>query len=290
MMTIENIKHFIAIVDYNGVNKAAGRIFISASSLTRSVQIIEATVNKKLFDRVGKNVLLNEDGEKFYQDSLKLIASYDSLIKFSDQKSDDLTGNFTIGASHFLCTKYLSKIILKLNQKYKNASFSVFSLDTSILIKKIHAGEIDMGLAFSPKKTFAIESEDFLAGELLLCGRKNHPLSDKPFSQVKKEINQYPATIHRPHDSVDRCDNHPMFLEHEIEPLIHTYWDSDLFAAELLTQTDYWTMMPDIIIEADNRLVKFNHPKKWSAPYEVKLIWNKSKPLTSLKEAILQER
>ncbi len=290
MITIENIKHFIAIVDYNGVNKAAARIFISASSLTRSVQIIETSVNKKLFDRVGKNVIINEDGKKFYQESLKLINSYEGLINFNDDSGSELTGNFTIGASHYLCTKFLSDIIFKINEKYKHANFSILSLDTSLLIKKIHAGEIDMGIAFSPKESFAIESETLFTGELVLCGRKGHPLSNKNFSQLKKEINKYPATIHRPHDSVDRCDNHPMFIEHSIVPTIQTYWDSDLFAVELLNKTDCWTMIPDIVVDADPRISKFHHPKNWSAPYEVKLIWNKNKPLANLKEAILQSR
>lgn len=286
MITLENIKHFIAIVDYNGVNKAASRIYLSASSLTRSVQIIETGIGKKLFNRVGKNVLLNEDGKQFYQEAMKLIANYDNLLNFSETLTDELTGNFAIGASHFLASHYLPSRLKKMNQTHKKAVFSVFALDTSLLIKKVHNGEIDMGVVFSPKESLSIESETLFTGTLYLCGRKNHPLMSKTFPQLKKEINNYPATIHRPHDSVERCDNHPAFLENDIVPQIETYWDSDLFAKEILAQSDAWSMMPDVVIDSDPRIAKFSHPKNWTAPYEVKLIWNKNKPLHALRNAL----
>jgi DNA-binding transcriptional LysR family regulator len=288
MISIENIRHFIAVVNSNGVNKAAEHIFISSSSLSRSVQIIEAELNQKLFDRVGKTIQLNKHGKKFYDDSLKLLAQYENLLKGEENFENELVGNYMIGASHFLCKTILAKKISALTKKYKNASFGIFSLDSSVLVKKIHLGEIDIGFAFSPKTSESIESQILFTGEMYLCGRKKHPLMGATFNEVKKKIDQYPAIMHRPTDSIERCDNHPVFKQYGIQPQIQTYWDSDFFALETLALDDSWSLLPDIVIDSDPEVMKFQHPKNWSAPYEVKIFWNKRKSLENLKNELLE--
>lgn len=287
MLTFENIKHFIGIVTYDGINKAAERLFISPSSLSRSVQIIETELGHKLFDRIGRTLQLNAQGREFYDKSLGLISQYDQLFKVESHLEKELVGNFTIGASHFLCKSLLAKKISALAKKYKNATFGVVSLDSSTLVKKIHAGELDMGISFSPKDSDIIESQTIHSGQLYLCGRKKHPLSGAPFTEVKKTISDYPAIMHRPSDSIERCDNHPAFKQYNLRPDIQIFWDSDFFALETLHQDDYWSLMPDLIIDSDSRIVKFNHPVNWNAPYEIKLFWNKKKSQENLKKAFL---
>jgi len=38
---------------------------------------------------------------------------------------------------------------------------------------------------------------------------------------------------------------------------------------------NYWSLLPDIIIENEKNLNSFKHPREWQASYTVKLIWNK---------------
>lgn len=288
MLSLENIRHFIAVVEYSGINKAAERIFISPSSLSRSIQIAEREINKKLFDRVGRVIKLNEAGKEFYQKSQQLIAQYESLLIGNSSSKSELIGHFSIGASHFLSKHILAKKMNTLSKNHPRASFSVYSYDSSVLIKKIHMGEVDIGITFSLTPTELIESELLFNGQLFLCTKKKHPLAGKPFSEIKKTISNYPAIIHRPTDSIERCDNHPMFKEYNILPNIQLYWDSDFFALQALQDGNCWSMLPDIVIDSDSKVEKLNHSKNWNAPYEVRLFWNKKKPVQVLKEELLK--
>ncbi len=94
--------------------------------------------------------------------------------------------------------------------------FCIFSFDSQILMKKLHSGEIDIGIAFSPKLSESLESRTLSTGQLYLCGGKNHVLAKDPFSVVKRKISALPAIIHRPSESIERCDNHPMFKKYKI--------------------------------------------------------------------------
>lgn len=288
MITIENLKHFVAVVNNNGINRAAEQMFISPSSLTRSIQIIETEVAFLLFDRIGRSIQLNKQGLKFFEETKEVLAKFEGLLTNQDLDSKALFGHYMIGGSHFLCKHILAKVLSGLSSKYKNATFGVYSYDSSILIKKIHIGEIDMGVSFSLKTSASIDSEFLSSGQMYLCGSKKHPLANAPFSEVKKYLSDYPAIMHRPSESVERCDNHPVFKTHGIHPKIQLYWDSDFFAMDVMASDNSWSLLPDIVIDSDPRLVKFKHPKNWSAPYDLRVFWNKRKPNDILKTAFLE--
>lgn len=289
MITIENLRHFLAVVDHHGVNRAAEHLFISSSSLTRSIQMIETDKKVSLFNRVGRTLSLTREGEALFQEAREVVSKFDALLSEHTLKGPDLSGHYLIGASHFLTKYLLPEKLNRISQQFKNATFGIYSFDSSILIKKIHLGEIDFGISFGLKTENVVESELLSSGQLYLCTRKDHPLAQMSFAEVKKKISSYPAVMHRPVDSFDRCDNHPVYKEHGIKPNIQLYWDSDFFALDVLAKSDSWSLMPQVVIDSDPRVVKLAHPKNWDAPYEIKLLWNSRKSNEVLKKAFLEE-
>lgn len=287
MVTVENLKHFVAVVNNNGINRAAEQIFISPSSLTRSIQLIEEEINFPLFDRIGRNIQLNQQGMKFFEEAKEVLSKFEGLLTNQELEGKALSGHYMIGASHFLCKHILAKSLGRISAKYKNATFGIHSFDSGLLLRKIHMGELDMGISFSLKPSAAIDSELISTGQMYLCAGKKHPLANAPFNEIKKHLSDYPATMYRPSESVERCDNHPEFKNHGISPNIQLYWDSDFFAMDVMASDQSWSMLPDIVIDSDPRLVKLKHPKNWSAPYEIRVFWNKAKPNDILKSAFL---
>lgn len=286
MITIENLKHFVAVVENQGVIRASEKIFISASSVTRSIQQIESEIGKPIFDRVSRTVTLNQEGMRFYDKARELLYQY-ALLLHAEDVGGELRGHYRIGASHFLSEHLLCDLVAKLTTKFKKASIEVYSFDSHILMKKLQDGEVDLGFSFSPKISESIEYKVIHKGQLRLCASKKHPLMAKPFSELKKELNEYPAIIHRPSESIDRCDNHPMFGKFKIMPSIQVYWDSDFFALGLLTRGDYWSMLPDYVLKSRTDVTAFKHPEDWNAPYEIDMVWNKRKSVADLKDAVL---
>lgn len=286
MVTIENLRHFNAVVENQGVVRAAEKMFISASSITRSIQQIESELGYSLFDRIGRNLALNIEGKDFYKNALKLTKDFESLVT-SNEKSNELIGHYRLGASHFLCDYIFGECLDGFSRKFPQSTLEVQSLDTSMLIRKVHAGDIDVGVAFSPKLPETIACETVYQGQLLIAVGKKHPLASKEFNKVKKLINDYPAVIHRGSDSVERCDNHPMFKKFNIKPKIQMYWDSDSFAVQMIQNNRHWAMFPDIIFKKYDNIVALDLPGKWDAPYNIKIIWNKRKSVSEVKNAIL---
>jgi DNA-binding transcriptional LysR family regulator len=67
---------FRAVAEREHVQKAARDLHVTASSLSRAVGLVEQTLGKRLFDRVGRNLRLNHDGALLLasvRDGMRLI-------------------------------------------------------------------------------------------------------------------------------------------------------------------------------------------------------------------------
>ena len=58
-MNVEDIRGFLAVVDYGRVGSAADELGISQSALTRRVQRVEASLGARLFERTGHTLHVN---------------------------------------------------------------------------------------------------------------------------------------------------------------------------------------------------------------------------------------
>lgn len=53
-ITIDQLRHFQAVVRYKNLNLAAQKMAISPSAVSRSIKIIEEDLNHLLFERKGR--------------------------------------------------------------------------------------------------------------------------------------------------------------------------------------------------------------------------------------------
>ncbi|WP_312554050.1 LysR family transcriptional regulator [Massilia sp.] len=55
-MNIKQLEHFLAVAETRSFSRAAERLFITQSALSRSIQALEEDLGALLFDRIGKRI------------------------------------------------------------------------------------------------------------------------------------------------------------------------------------------------------------------------------------------
>lgn len=88
-MKINQLKHFIAIVDYGSINKAAEKLYLSQPSLSRSVQALETEMGKELLVRSNHGVSMTPTGRLLYYYSQSILNELNVLEKLKglDEKA-----------------------------------------------------------------------------------------------------------------------------------------------------------------------------------------------------------
>ena len=65
MMTLRQIRHFIAVAETGSISAAAQAAFISQSTLTLAIQQLEQEIGVILFNRHAKGMTLTHQGHQF---------------------------------------------------------------------------------------------------------------------------------------------------------------------------------------------------------------------------------
>lgn len=84
-MDIDDLRKFLVIADCNNLQQAAGSLNLTPGALSKIIKRIELKLNTRLFDRAGRNILLNQQGEKFRIYAANLVHEAEQAIsEFAD--------------------------------------------------------------------------------------------------------------------------------------------------------------------------------------------------------------
>src|SRR5207253_276832 len=78
-MDLKRLRTFVAVADFGTVSKAALRLRISQSALSRQISDLEYECGFKLFDRIGRRLFLTTRGEQLLGDCRGVLGHMGSL-------------------------------------------------------------------------------------------------------------------------------------------------------------------------------------------------------------------
>ena len=78
-MDLRRLSTFVAVAEHGTVSKAAQVLHITQPALSRQIGVLEQEVGFKLFDRIGRRLLLTPRGEQFLGDCRSLLTHAEAL-------------------------------------------------------------------------------------------------------------------------------------------------------------------------------------------------------------------
>ena len=94
-MEIRNIATFVKIVEYNNFTKAAESLGYSQAAVTAQIKSLEKELGIPLFDRIGRGIVLTEEGKTFLPYALNVLNA-EEAARNSVQPTKELAGTLQI--------------------------------------------------------------------------------------------------------------------------------------------------------------------------------------------------
>jgi DNA-binding transcriptional LysR family regulator len=272
-MTFDQFRYFLETSKFQHVGKAAKSLHISPSAVSTAIAALEDELGCKLFERKGQGIQLTEKGHALRVRIEKLLDQVSEIRLAMSEKELQLSGSYRVGASHFLATNYLTQAWMSVQKKHPALSIELSSMATAHVIENVLSGALDAGLCFSPYRHPDLRFFPLKEGELKVAARTGHPLFKKKRGDIFKALSEFPASIHKAIPGVDICEDHPMFEKFGITPKIHSLWDNDATAVEILEHSDSWSLLPDIVIKQYRTSIQaLDMSSGWDAPFSIALI------------------
>ncbi len=99
-MDTRYLREFTVLAQLCNVGEAAGRLFVSKSSLSKHVKSMEEEFGAPLFDRTGKGIVLNEYGKLLLPYAKQIVMLEDHFVKDVYNKLHDADNLIVIGTEY----------------------------------------------------------------------------------------------------------------------------------------------------------------------------------------------
>lgn len=112
-MDIRNYTSFVAVAELMNFTKAAERLNITQSALSRQVKALEDYLGVKLFEKTGRNIRFTPQGEALLAKINNVLVADRELRTFADDLTEGESGLLKIGACSQLIERYMPSFLKK---------------------------------------------------------------------------------------------------------------------------------------------------------------------------------
>lgn len=143
-MALREYEYFVTIAQENNITKAAQRLHVSQPSLTQQLKRTEQELDCKLLVRTNSGVQLTQAGEAYLRMSRQMIQLYETFQYEIGQLRKLEYGRLRVGASWYLTTTLVSRIIGTFTRTYPGILVDCVENRTGLLLEQLHTGQIDL--------------------------------------------------------------------------------------------------------------------------------------------------
>lgn len=190
-MELHQLKYFIAVVETGSFSKAAKRCFVAQPSLSQQIIKLEKEIGTKLFDRLGKKVVLTEAGNTLLPGAKRILnESKEIKLRMSEERSGNL-GTLSVGIIPTIAPYILPGALKSFKKENPDAVIKVQENLTDRLIEMLINFQIDIGIMSLPIDNKLLTKRELFKDKLVLTLPNSHRLS-KPRKIKLKDLDDLP--------------------------------------------------------------------------------------------------
>jgi DNA-binding transcriptional LysR family regulator len=155
---LDEMRTFVVLAESGSLQRAAERLFLTPSAVTRQIQRLEASLKTPLLDRRVKPGRITREGRAVLDSGRRMLRIMDDL-KASGARDAEPSGIFRVGLSYMLAQPSLVASIERLTSRFPRLQPVLSTHLRQQLIEQLRTGELDVALAF-------LSADDSMPGDV----------------------------------------------------------------------------------------------------------------------------
>ena len=173
-MHLRQLEVFVATAREGTTRAAAERVARSQSAASAALADLESALGAQLFDRVGRRLLLNENGRALLPPAQRLLeqaAEVQALFSGEHAARLQVAASFTIG--EYL----LPGLVAQWTRLHPASRIRLRIANTHDVIEAVAAFEVDIGFIEGPQTHPDLVTHPWRSDELVVVAAPDHPLA-----------------------------------------------------------------------------------------------------------------
>lgn len=197
-MDLKHVRTFIAVADLGTVSRAAEQLRIAQPALSRQIADLERGLGLKLFDRVGRRLLLTGEGAQLLADCRSLMNAAAALTERAQQLRDGDTGILKVAGSPQIIEGAVAEFLACYAERFPRVQVILSeAIGWAETAARLERGDVHFGINLMR----AVEQDDprfqgraLEPVDLLAAGHSSMPLGSNGKIEIA-QLAQYPLLV-----------------------------------------------------------------------------------------------
>jgi LysR family hydrogen peroxide-inducible transcriptional activator len=178
-LKLKDLRYLVAVAEERHFGRAARKSCVSQPTLSAQLRKLEDYLGVRLIERQPRRVALTDAGEKVVARARRILQDSDEIVSMARHASDPLTGTLKIALIPTIGPYLLPRVAPRLRKALPRLKLLLFEHQTAVLLERLHAGAIDLGILALPVELGGLESRVLFEEPFSVALNPGHPLADR---------------------------------------------------------------------------------------------------------------
>ncbi|MBA4501899.1 LysR family transcriptional regulator [Marinobacterium marinum] len=197
-MDTAGLNAFVTVADTGSFSQAAQLLFLTQSAVSKRIALLESQLDCRLFDRIGRQVLLTESGQALLPKAREILISMEDAERMLGNLSGHVGGRLAVATSHHISLHRLPPLLKHFVACYPDVELDLQFAASEVAYEGVLKGDLELALiTLSPEQDERICARTIWSDRLQYVVGHNHPLAASTHLNLT-ELNRYPAILPSP--------------------------------------------------------------------------------------------
>lgn len=194
-MDTQSLAAFLQIADAGSFSAAAETLHLSQPAVSKRIAALEQRTGRRLFDRIGRSVLLTEAGRTLLPYARRVLQDLEDGRRALSHLSGQVEGRLSIGTSHHIGLHRLPPVLKAYTHAFPGVDLDLHFMDSEVACQAVLAGQLELGVVTLPSEPLVgLETRVIWTDPLVVVVAPEHRLARR--RRVKlAELAEDPAVL-----------------------------------------------------------------------------------------------
>jgi DNA-binding transcriptional LysR family regulator len=219
-MELRLLRYFVAVAEELHFGKAAQRLHIEVSPLSRAIKDLEYSLGARLFERTTRSTRITRAGQVLLEDARRLLASVKETKRNVAAAANGFQNCLRIGLSDGATQPRLASVLARTRAEESDLEVRVYSMSFEQQLKGLRHDQLDVAFALTDDTGAELIAEPVWRDPLVAILPSGHPLEAQR-RVTPEDVLRYPLILcHPDKGSGSTRQIEGMLREMGVEPLI----------------------------------------------------------------------
>jgi LysR family nitrogen assimilation transcriptional regulator len=192
-MDIKQLTYFLHVAELGSFTRAEQMLSIAQPAISRQIGSLEKELNKQLFERHGRGVILTEAGRQLLAHAHSILAQLERARRDVTDGPTALTGACNVGIPPSVGALLTLPLVSEFQRLFPQAQLVLYEVLSTYILEWLAQGRIDVGLAYNVPPSPAYDATPVVSEEFYLISPVADHSSGEPIELP--ELAKYPFIV-----------------------------------------------------------------------------------------------